>query len=389
MREFIRRALQKTAKMNADQIQSLLTLVTEEYEMLDAVLDSVGTGIIVCDTFHIMIQSNKAATRILPLEFHDIQDKPVWACIRDPDVAAFVCETIENEETVTAREFTLEELSGQRYLSISVMPLVRSKSVSGTIITLEDITEKKNDELRNRRFESLASLTTLAATVAHEIKNPLGSISIHVQLVRKALARQGIEADAAVMKYFDVVDEEIDRLNKIVVDFLFAVRPMKFEFAPLDINKTIRSLAELFGEELRQARIEVSLDLAEGLPLLNADERYIRQMLINLIKNAMGAIKDGGTVSLATSLADDFVQILVRDTGTGIPEHLITKIFEPYFTTKIDGTGLGLSLSYKVVKEHGGDIRVQSELGKGTCFTVYLPVPRRAQKMIEYEEYRK
>jgi len=164
---------------------------------------------------------------------------------------------------------------------------------------------------------------------------------------------------------------------------------MKFEFAPLDINKTIRSLAELFGEELRQARIEVSLDLAEGLPLLNADERYIRQMLINLIKNAMGAIKDGGTVSLATSLADDFVQILVRDTGTGIPEHLITKIFEPYFTTKIDGTGLGLSLSYKVVKEHGGDIRVQSELGKGTCFTVYLPVPRRAQKMIEYEEYRK
>jgi two-component system, sporulation sensor kinase E len=388
LREFIRRALQKTSRMNAEQIQSLLSLVTEEYELLDAVLDSLGTGILICDSFHFIVQNNKAATRILPLEFHDMQDKPVWVCVRDKDLANFIYETIENEESVSAREFTLEEASGTRFLSVSVMPLVRSKSVRGTIITAEDITAKKNEEMRNRRLESLASLTNLAATVAHEIKNPLGSISIYVQLVRKTIAKATVGDDGQISKYLDVVDEEIERLNKIVVDFLFAVRPLKFEFMPLDVNALLNSLAEFMSEELKQSRIELILSLAESVPPIQGDERFMRQMFINLIKNAMGAMPDGGQIRLESRIAEDLVVIKVEDTGVGIPEEMIHRIFEPYFTTKVDGTGLGLTMAYKVVKEHGGDIRVQSEIGKGTCFTISLPLMRRAQKLLEYGEYR-
>ena len=309
MREFIRRALQKTSRMNSDQIQSLLSLVTEEYEMLDAVLDSLATGVIVCDSFHIMIQNNKAATRILPIEYHDIQDKPVWLCIRDPVISGFVQETIENEESVTSREFILEETGGTRFLDISVMPLVRSKSVRGTIITIEDITEKKNEEMRSRRFENLASLTNLAATVAHEIKNPLGSISIYVQLLRKALVRHGISDDPQINKSLDVVNEEIERLNKIIVDFLFAVRPLRFEFAPLDVNALVRSLSDFFAEELKTARIVLTLELGEGIPLIQGDERFIRQMFINLVKNAMSAMPHGGTIRIGTKLAEDMLVI--------------------------------------------------------------------------------
>jgi PAS domain S-box-containing protein len=373
--------------MNGEQMQSLLSLVTEEYELLDAVLDSLGTGIIICDSFHIIVQNNKAAARILPIEFHDIQDKPVWACIRDPEIANFVSDTIANEETVTAREFMLDGVSDTRYLSVSVMPLVRSKSVRGTIISVEDITAKKSEELRNRRLESLASLTNLAATVAHEIKNPLGSISIYVQLVRKSLVQHGCADDAQLRKYLGIVDEEIERLNKIVVDFLFAVRPLKFEFAPLDINTLLRALAEFLSEELSRTHIAMTLDLCDNVPLIQGDERFLRQMLINLVKNAMAAMPDGGSIHMSTKCADDNIHISVDDTGVGIPEDMIHKIFEPYFTTKVDGTGLGLTMAYKVVKEHGGDIRVQSESGKGTCFTITLPVMRRAQKLIEYEEY--
>lgn len=389
MREFIRRALQKTSRMNGDQMQSLLTLVTEEYELLDAVLDSFNTGVIVCDFFHIIVQNNKAAARLLPLEFHDIQEKPVWGCIRDQAISQFVRETIEDEETVTAREFTIDEISGIRFLSISVLPLVRSKSVRGTIITLEDITDKKNEEMRHRRLESLASLTNLAATVAHEIKNPLGSISIYVQLLRKALKKHGYTEDLKLQKYLDIVEEEIDRLNKIVVDFLFAVRPMKFDFAPLNLNVLVASLADFFSEELKRAGITMTIDLHPSLPLIWADERFIRQMIINLVKNAMAALMSGGIISIKTSTADDFVVLCVEDSGTGIPYDMIQKIFEPYFTTKVDGTGLGLTMAYKVVKEHGGDIRVQSEKDQGTCFTVKLPFMRKAQRMIEYEEYEK
>jgi len=386
MREFIRRALQKTSRMNGEQIQSLLTMITEEYEMLDAVLDSLGTGLLICDAYHVVVQNNKAATRILPMDYHDYQERPVWACIHDPEISAFVEETIEKKETVTAREFPLNDEHTPKILSLSVMPLVKSKQVRGTIIMIDDITDKKKEELKNRRLESLASLTNLAANVAHEIKNPLGSISIHVQLVRKAVERLTGADTCSICKYLDVVDEEMERLNKIVVDFLFAVRPISFEFTALNINELIQDLAQFLAGEFEQAGITIDLDLAKDIPQIQGDERFLRQMLINLLKNAKAAMEGGGIARLATRFDDETIRITVEDTGTGIPDEVLNKIFEPYFTTKIDGTGLGLTMVYKVVKGHGGDITVQSRPSLGTRFTIQLPIYRRAQKMLEYEE---
>lgn len=386
MREFIRRALQKTSRMNGEQIQSLLTMITEEYEMLDAVLDSLGTGLLICDAYHVVVQNNKAATRILPMDYHDYQERPVWACIHDPEISAFVEETIEKKETVTAREFPLNDEHTPKILSLSVMPLVKSKQVRGTIIMIDDITDKKKEELKNRRLESLASLTNLAANVAHEIKNPLGSISIHVQLVRKAVERLTGADTCSICKYLDVVDEEMERLNKIVVDFLFAVRPISFEFTALNINELIQDLTQFLAGEFEQAGITIDLDLAKDIPQIQGDERFLRQMLINLLKNAKAAMEGGGIARLATRFDDETIRITVEDTGTGIPDEVLNKIFEPYFTTKIDGTGLGLTMVYKVVKGHGGDITVQSRPSLGTRFTVQLPIYRRARKMLEYEE---
>lgn len=386
MREFIRRALQKTSRMNGEQIQSLLTMITEEYEMLDAVLDSLGTGLLICDAYHVVVQNNKAATRILPMDYHDYQERPVWACIHDPEISAFVEETIEKKETVTAREFPLNDEHTPKILSLSVMPLVKSKQVRGTIIMIDDITDKKKEELKNRRLESLASLTNLAANVAHEIKNPLGSISIHVQLVRKAVERLTGADTCSICKYLDVVDEEMERLNKIVVDFLFAVRPISFEFTALNINELIQDLAQFLAGEFEQAGISIDLDLVKDIPQIQGDERFLRQMLINLLKNAKAAMEGGGIARLATRFDDETIRITVEDTGTGIPDEVLNKIFEPYFTTKIDGTGLGLTMVYKVVKGHGGDITVQSRPSLGTRFTVQLPIYRRARKMLEYEE---
>lgn len=386
MREFIRRALQKTSRMNSEQIQSLLSLVTEEYELLDAVLDSLSTGVIVCDSFHVVVQYNKASLRILPFECHEAPEKPLWECVYDADIADFLHDAIHNEETVNAREFIRESGERRQSISISVMPLVRSKRVRGTIISLEDITEKRNAEIRNRRLENLASLTNLAATVAHEIKNPLGSISIYVQLLRKSLVSHGLSDDASMSKALDVVDEEIERLNKIVVDFLFAVRPLRFEFSPVDINALINSVTVLFAGEAESGGITLEKDTGTGLSLVWGDERYLRQMLVNLIKNAMSAVSPGGLITITSRQDEDKLVITIRDTGSGIPDEHLEKIFEPYFTTKIDGTGLGLAMAYKVVKEHGGDIRVQSELGKGTCFGITLPVMRKIRQLIGYEE---
>jgi signal transduction histidine kinase len=284
-----------------------------------------------------------------------------------------------------AREFELDSAS-PRFVNVSVVPLVQKKSVRGTIITVEDITDKKREEVKNRRLESLASLTNLATTVAHEIKNPLGSISIYVQLLRKAVTQAQGALEGKMVEYLNVVDEEIERLNRIVVDFLFAVRPLTFELVPMDVGGLIRSIASFFGEELTRGGIDLRLEVDDSLPSILGDERFLRQMVVNLIKNAMGAMEKGGTLTLSARRKEDVIVLTVEDTGIGIPEAVLGRIFEPYFTTKADGTGLGLTMAYKVVKEHGGDISVQSEAGRGTAFTVTLPVLRRAQRLLEYGE---
>jgi signal transduction histidine kinase len=281
----------------------------------------------------------------------------------------------------------------QRLLSISVLPLVRNHQVSGSLIYIEDITEKRGKEARLRRAENLASLTTLAAGVAHEIKNPLGSLSIHIQLIQKTLAAGEAEGKAnaktggsynkTIDKYLSVVNEEIARLNQIVVDFLFAVRPMDMELRYGSINSLIAEVAEFVSFELKEARIECVLGLQEDLPSINFDERFMKQALLNLIKNAMAAMEGGGTLTIKTKAQDDgTILITFADTGVGISDENLPKIFEPYFTTKETGSGLGLTLVFKIIREHQGEITVKSRPGEGTAFIITLPVPQKERRLI-------
>ena len=176
-------------------------------------------------------------------------------------------------------------------------------------------------------------------------------------------------------KHFSVIEEEIDRLNKIVVDFLFAVRPIKFEFRLLNINTIISSIVETFEDEFASCMIQIKTELDETIPLLQGDERFLRQAFINIIVNSKHAmVETGGLLYISTNKEENAVAVLISDNGCGIPHNIVNKIFEPYFTTKDCGTGLGLTMTYKVIKEHGGDIHVYSDLGKGTSFKVLLPI---------------
>ncbi len=245
---------------------------------------------------------------------------------------------------------------------------------------MEDVTEKRRKEAQLRRAENLASLTTLAAGVAHEIKNPLGSLSIHVQLMRKAIKNSCESSAGTIARYLDVVDEEIDRLNRIVVDFLFAVRPMDIHPRDTDLNALLTELMDFLAPEIERSGVRTELSLSQEVPRLSLDPRYIKQAVLNLAQNALAAMPNGGTLGVRTERKDDEIRLSISDTGVGIPEENLPKIFEPYFTTKDTGTGLGLTLTFKIVKEHGGDIAVVSKSGQGSTFTITLPLPQaRAQ----------
>ena len=380
MRNFIKRAQKKLDKLTPDQVRDIFSSAAGEIERLDTVLDSLSEGIIVLNAEHSLVLANKYARRLLPPNIHDQGKGIFWKDLRDEKTAAFIEKTILSGDRADGWEFTDEYIGNERLFSLSIFPLVKDGSISGSLIRVEDITEKRSREERMRRMENLASLSSVAAGVAHEIKNPLGSISIHVQLIEKLLA--GIKHSGKLDKYINVVNEEIDRLNKIVVDFLFAVRPMQLDLRRRDINALIGETAELFSFELEAAKVKTELELEEKIPLIDFDSGFMKQVLINLIKNAIHAMPDGGTLTIGTAIRDNSVFITVKDTGEGIPDENFPKIFEPYFTTRETGTGLGLTLVFKIVREHQGEINVKSSPGKGSVFTISLPLPQTERILI-------
>jgi len=239
-----------------------------------------------------------------------------------------------------------------------------------------DVTEHNANEARMRRSENLASMTTMAAGVAHEIKNPLAAMGIHLQLMKKAFVRQGCLSLDEAQRYIDVLDEEITRLNSIVVDFLFAVRPLDTRLRLGSIMKTLNEITAFVDPELSENHVTLACDFSTSLPKLEFDENLLKQVLLNLIKNAMNAMEQGGRLTLQARPDGNQVLISVQDTGIGMDDETLQKIFEPYFTNKATGTGLGLTIVYKIMKEHHGDISVKSKLGEGTTFTLSFPIPK-------------
>lgn len=383
MADFYQKALKKTKKLNAGQSHELLVSAVGEINLLETVFNSIDVGILVCDVNNKLVMINKYAQRLLTV--NDTENSCVWAAVNDERIAGFLEETLLNRDRVMDKEIDIIHQGRNRLLLINILPLVQEKKITGSLIYIDDITEKRQDESRLRRAENLASLTTLAAGVAHEIKNPLGSISIHLQLMQKSLLKKKA-SDPKIEKYFKVLNEEVERLNRIVVDFLFAVRPVNLELREGDINKIITRMMEFVAIEIKRSKILCLLELDENVPKIILDERLIKQALLNLVKNAQAAMPKGGVMTIATKFADDEIKISICDTGVGIGRENLKKIFEPYFTTAESGTGLGLTQVYKIIREHKGEITVDSALEGGTEFKITLPVPQKETRMIQYKE---
>ncbi len=397
MRRFAKRLAQKVAKLSDEQVEQLVQSLVDENDSLDAVIESLNTGLLICDKNGNLLMSNKAAERLLQFNQSTLTaaDKPgtnipVWQIISDADIAGFLEEVHRKQKNHASEEFAVETSGGSlRFLLVSAMPLVKKKRLNGTIIQIDDVTDRRNQETLFRRMESLASLTTLAANVAHEIKNPLGSISIHIQLIQKAVknARQGdgmLPDEKFTENYLNVVNEEIERLNKIVVDFLYAVRPVQAKLAPVNLNEIVKGICDFIQPEAQKINVELHLELAENLPELMLDEQLFKQIVMNLAQNAFAAMKNGGGLWMASAVKEDKVVFSVADNGEGMDEETCSRVFEPYFTTKVNGTGLGLTMVYKIVKEFGGDIQVRSFKDEGTIFTISLPIPQKERRRLGY-----
>ena len=396
MKALVKRLSNKISKLSPDQVQNVFTQLVEENESLLSVFESLSTGLFICDKNWKLLQSNKAGERYLPLtsRYYELKqqdfgfDDEIWNFVDDEDISNFLQQASKEKKINISEEFVTKTPAGAaRFLNISLMPLVQNKQLSGSIIKIDDITEKRNQETLLHRMESLAGLTNLAASVAHEIKNPLGSISIYIQLLQKAVNKsrnsdEKLPEKKFLENYLEIINQEIDRLNNIIVDFLFAVRPISAELIPENPVKLLNSYVEFFKPELEEKNIKLKTVFLENSPKILLDEKLFKQVMINLVQNAIVAMPDGGELFFSTRITGDKYLISVADTGIGMSSETASRIFEPYFTTKVTGTGLGLTMVYKVIKEFGGDIEVESYEGKGTIFTISLPVPQKEKHLL-------
>ncbi len=220
-----------------------------------------------------------------------------------------------------------------------------------------------------RRADRLSALGELSASMAHEIRNPLGSIKGAVEILK-----DDYREDEAKYEFIRILLKETDRLNRIVQEFLGFARPKQPEFQPADMNEAIESVLVLTTQEARKAGVKVGKRLDAAIGKRSMDAGLLKQAFLNLVLNAIQAMPEGGVLTVESSIKDGMIEVAVSDTGIGIPEENRKKLFSPFFTTKKNGTGLGLAITYRIIENHRGSIDVVSEPGKGTTFTVRIPV---------------
>jgi signal transduction histidine kinase len=237
--------------------------------------------------------------------------------------------------------------------------------------------EMEQHEEEKSRLESVELTKRLAAGVAHEIKNPINTVGLIVDHIQVNLSPDNPEKRYEFYKLTENLKQEMKRINRTVEGFLRLTRPKAYDFKKVSLNGIIEHVLTTFEPEMAKNDIEVSADLSDGLPPIDADEDRLRQLFSNLLLNAIEALPRGGTVSLLTSRgANGSVEASVIDNGIGIPEENVKDVFNPYYTTKKQGFGLGLSLIQDIIHRHGGKISLMSRRGVGTEFTITLPVER-------------
>ncbi|MGV3485784.1 MAG: two-component system sensor histidine kinase NtrB, partial [Planctomycetaceae bacterium] len=269
-------------------------------------------------------------------------------------------------------DYTVPDQGHQRTLRAGCTLLKNERLEEiGTVIHVRDVTEKAFMEQRLRRMERYMGLGSLAAGLQHEISNPLSALSLHIQLLSERLRKES--ADAETEELLDVLKTEVNRITAVLDGFRNYASVTQLGSSSTDVAALIAKLARFLQPQTNKQHVTIQLDLpAEPIPI-EADSAQLEQVLLNLALNALAAMPDGGTLCFGIARHDDFLQIEVQDSGRGIPVEIQSRIFDPYFTTRSDGIGMGLALCDKIIRQHAGTIDFCTSPA-GTQFTILLPI---------------
>lgn len=348
------------------------------------ILTSLEDGVIVLDPDGKICFFNQAAEILTGLSASQVLQQAYSRRLkRNPWILDMIKKSQSPYQTGTRGEGSFTTQWGHQVpIGLTVSPLQdESGQFLGSILLLRDLTHRKEMEEDLKRSDRLAALGTLAAGLAHEIKNPLGGIKGAAQLLRRSVAH-----DPSLVECTNVMIREADRVNRLIEQLLDLSRPVKLKQAPLNIHELLDDVLLLKRQTVEERCMIVKKHFDPSLPLIQADRDQLTQVFLNLVNNALQAMENRGCLTITTRIETDFhireqgkeqgkfIWVDLEDTGIGIEEKNLSHIFSPFFTTKNEGTGLGLAISYRIIKEHGGLIRVESHVGQGAIFKVSLLV---------------
>jgi PAS domain S-box-containing protein len=342
---------------------------------LNNILESLTGGVLVVDAAGDVTLFNQAAEDITGRSQEEVLGQPYERAIGlDSGRASSVLHTLESGNRLTNREKELSHPDGRSIPLGFSTSLVRDEAGTtlGAVEVFNDMTEVKRLEAEVQRAHTMAALGEMAATVAHEIRNPLGGIATFANLLGRDL-----EAADPRRRLVNKITEGIGRLNRIVTSLLTYTRPLRLNAHPIDLVDLVEEATAFFEIDLERTHSNVSVERDYAVRELTCciDPEQLQQVILNLLQNAVQAMPKGGrvTVAVGPGAKEGIAVLSVRDTGVGMPTDVQDKLFTPFFTTKEDGTGLGLVTSRKIVEAHHGQIEVESEPDQGTCFFVNIP----------------
>ena len=398
---FLEKLIERLGRIGPEEVQNYFLRLAQEKGFLETVFNAIHEGIIVTDSMGRVSYLNDAACKLFGLEAAGAIGKRLDERVRGLD-----WESLTRSGGPLSRDMEIF-YPENRFINFYIVPLMIESRDSvgaigdsarlalaiptsgqqvGHVMILRDSTESRRTAQQTIESERLNALTLLAAGVAHEIGNPLNSLHIHLQLMERKAQGLDHDAKAELQQSIDVARSEVRRLDSIVTQFLRAVRPSHPRLHPENVNTIVEEAVRFFTPEVQDRDMFVEQELRADLPLLQLDREQMKQAFYNVIKNSLEAMRRHGTLRIRTDLDDTYVMVSFIDTGGGMSAENLSHVFEPYFTTKPSGTGLGLLIVRRIVREHGGELSIESSQGKGLTLTIRLPYVDKRIRMLEAGE---